>query len=111
MAPPHLSLGTQNDVPMATYIQLSKCREGAAVVTFSLLGSSAVRTLRMTEIIPAEKFPSISKDNFGAFVAVCQKNFFKYSSRPRSPALIDLLILLLFTHSAFATCEILMPRK
>ena len=57
------------------------------------------------------KGPSINKDNFGAFVAVCQKNFFKYFSRPRSPALIDLLILLLFTHSAFATCEILIPRK
>ena len=85
MAPPHLSLKTQNDVPIATYIQFSKCREGgAAVSTFSHLRSVGVytRTLRMTETCPAEKSPSISKDNFKAELRGGFSFFFKIFFQP-----------------------------
>lgn len=90
MAPPHLSLKTQNDVPIATYIQLSKCREGAAVVTFSSLGSAAgytARTLRMTETCPTEKVPSISKDNFKAELRGGFSFFFKKIFQSSDPAI------------------------
>ena len=112
IAPPHLPLGTQNDVPMAMYIQLSRSREGSG--SYDNYGRSRRGFYHADaphRACPAKICPSIIHFIFGGKVAVCQEISFKIFSRRRSPALMEREIRLLCVPSAFAISALLIPRK
>lgn len=111
LAPPHLPLETQNEVPVTAYIRFSRISRGRGSFDFFCLG-------RVAFVVPPHPsgwscriYPSTNKYIFGAKKGGHIENFSKYFSSRRSPRLILSWTEEGFVPSALAISALLMPIK
>lgn len=110
-APPHPPLGTQNEVPIAMCMKLSRCAEGKADISVTLSGGPEFMPRCLTHLVLPEMPFLLFRTFLGQIRRLDQKISFKIFSRFRRPCSMDCLTLLSLTFSALAMELLLIPRK